>query len=142
MRLAGFASLMIAAISLASCGGGGGGGSGRVRSPVSTSSPSGAATPPTIGMSCSTPSDAVHAFVDSWMAGDRGATARCATPDAVATIFARQRRGATWTFQGCDGPDPGLPICSYSFPGSTARLTLHGTEANGWMVDSVQSVSN
>jgi hypothetical protein len=141
MRLAGFASLMIAAITVASCGGGGGGASGRVGSPVSTSSPSGAGTPLTNGMSCSTPSDAVHAFVDSWMAGDRGATARCATPDAVATIF-EQRRGATWTFQGCDGPDPGVPVCSYSFPGGMARLTLHGTEANGWMVDSVRSAGN
>jgi hypothetical protein len=88
--------------------------------------------------SCATPTLAAHALVDSWIAGDRGRAAECATPDAVATLFAHPGHAAGWTFQGCDGPDPGVPVCTFAYPGGVGRLTLKGTEAAGWSVNQVQ----
>jgi ABC-type phosphate transport system substrate-binding protein len=93
-------------------------------------------TVPTGG--CSTPTIAARAVVDAWLAGDRATAAPCATPDAVATLFARSGRSAAWTFQSCDGPDPGVPVCTFAYPGGIGRLTLHGTEAAGWSVDRVE----
>ena len=34
--------------------------------------------------------------------------------------------------------DPGVPICSYTYPGGSARLTIEGTEAGGWKVTKVE----
>ncbi len=90
--------------------------------------------------SCSTPTVAVRAVVDAWIAGDRATAGRCATPDAVVALFARSGRSAAWTFQSCDGPDPGVPVCTFTYPGGIGRLTLHGTEAAGWSVDRVELV--
>jgi hypothetical protein len=90
--------------------------------------------------SCSTPTDAARAVVDAWIAGDRATAGRCATPDAVATLFTRSGRTAGWMFQACDGPDPGVPVCTFTYPGGAGRLTLHGTEAAGWSVDRVELV--
>ena len=73
-------------------------------------------------------------LVDAWVAGDRGAAARCATPGAVATIFATSGADARWTFEGCDLSDPGVPVCTYRYSGGSAKLTIEGTEARGWMV--------
>lgn len=87
---------------------------------------------------CTTPTLAARAIVAAWMASDRGAAGQCATPDAVATLFAHPGNGAGWTFQGCGGPDPGVPVCTFNYPGGVGRLTLHGTEAAGWSVDHVQ----
>jgi hypothetical protein len=87
---------------------------------------------------CSTPSDAAHAFVQAWQAGDRAAAGRCAAPDAVAALFARAAPSVPWAFQQCDGPDPGVPVCTYTFPGGTAQLTLMGTEAQGWKVSALR----
>jgi hypothetical protein len=53
-------------------------------------------------------------------------------------LFAHPGHAAGWTFQGCDGPDPGVPVCSFAYPGGVGRLTLQGTEAAGWSVDHVQ----
>jgi hypothetical protein len=104
---------------------------------TSASSPSGT-TVPTGG--CSTPTIAARAVVDAWLVEDRTTAAGCATPDAVATLFARSGRSAGWTFQSCDGPDPGVPVCTFTYPGGIGRLTLHGTEAAGWSVDRVELV--
>jgi hypothetical protein len=87
---------------------------------------------------CTTPTDASRTVVAGWVANDRVTAGRCATPDAVATLFADAGRAAGWTFQGCDGPDPGVPVCTFGSPRRTARLTLHGTEAAGWTVDRVE----
>jgi hypothetical protein len=99
---------------------------------------SGATTAPT--GSCLTPTDAARAVVAAWIAGDRAAAGRCATPDAVATLFTRSGSTAGWTFQACDGPDPGVPVCTFTYPGGVGRLTLQGTEAAGWAVDQVELV--
>jgi len=86
-----------------------------------------------IGIICTTPSDAAHTLVDAWMAGDRAAATRCGSPAAVATLFAQPGTGATWTFQHCTGT-----VCTYSSPHGTARLTVRGSDAAGWIVDQVQ----
>jgi hypothetical protein len=88
--------------------------------------------------SCTMPTLAARAVVNAWLAGDRTAAGQCATPDAVAMLFAHPGHAAGWTFQGCDGPDPGVPVCTFSYRGGVGRLTLHGTEAAGWSVDNVQ----
>ncbi|HSO95516.1 MAG TPA: hypothetical protein VLV81_05690 [Acidimicrobiia bacterium] len=102
-----------------------------------------ATVPPTTGATvpaggCTTPTLAARAVVTAWTASDRTGAGQCATPDAVATLFAHPGHGAGWTFQGCDGPDPGVPVCTFVYPGGVARLTLQGTEAAGWSVDQVQ----
>jgi hypothetical protein len=134
------ATLLVGVAVLTACGGGGG---GRVqtRAPV-TSVPTLPSTPAspggpsvTVGIICSTPTEAAQALVNAWMAADQAAAGRCASPAAVATLFARTR--AAWTFQGCDGPDPGVPQCTFAYSGGHASLTLAGTEAQGWRVDHV-----
>jgi hypothetical protein len=92
---------------------------------------------PTTGI-CSLPEDASQAFVDGWLAGDRAAAERCGSPDAVNTMFQTSGAGAQYTFQGCDSTDPGVPTCSYTYPGGAARLTIEGTEAAGWKVTKVE----
>jgi prepilin-type processing-associated H-X9-DG protein len=75
--------------------------------------------------------------VRAWQAADPAAAGRCAAPAAVATLFGRRGEGAAWTFEGCDGPDPGVPRCNYAYAGGHASLRLAGTEAQGWKVDQV-----
>ncbi len=91
---------------------------------------------------CSTPTLAARAIVDVWIASNRTLVRKCATADAVATLFARPGHSAAWTFQSCDGSDPGVPVCTFTHPGGTGRLTLHGTEAAGWSVDRVELVKS
>jgi hypothetical protein len=131
---------MGAVLATASCSGTGGTRhAGQPTTSTTTTVPtSGETTVPT--GSCSTPTDAARAVVDAWIAGDRATTGQCATPGAVATLFAHPGRTAGWTFQACDGPDPGVPVCTFTYPGGIGRLTLHGTEAAGWSVDRVELV--
>jgi hypothetical protein len=131
-----------AALGAASCGGAT---TTRHVNPRPTTTPTrvpstGGTTIPTA--SCTTPTLAARAVVDAWLAGDRMAAGQCATPDAVAMLFAHPGHAAGWTFRGCDGPDPGVPVCTFSYPGGVGRLTLHGTEAAGWSVDNVQLASS
>jgi hypothetical protein len=128
--------LVVSAVLLGACGGGSSG--VQSQKPVTTTTTAASSPPLTVGIICMTPTDAAQAFVAAWMAGDQGAAGRCATPAAVSTLFARNGRGAGWTFQTCDGPDPGVPVCTFAYTGGTARLTLNGTEAAGWKVAQVQ----
>jgi len=89
-----------------------------------------------------TPAQAAQTFVQAWTAGDRAAAGRCAMAGAVTAIFANSGAGAAWTFQGCGGPDPGVPICTFVYPGGSARLTLMGTEAQGWKVSQITLASD
>ena len=126
-----------AALAAASCGGVTTTRHVGTRPTTTTSVPStGETTVPTA--SCTTPTLAALAVVNAWLAGDRTAAGQCATPDAVAMLFAHPGHAAGWTFQGCGGPDPGVPVCTFSYPGGVGRLTLQGTEAAGWSVDNVQ----
>ncbi len=123
-------------LALAACGGG----SSQVQShPTTTVPPAPASGGPgvTIGIICTTPTDASQTLVRAVQAGDANAAARCASPSVVSAVLARPGHGAGWSFQGCDGPDPGVPQCSVTYPGGRATLTLMGTEAQGWSVSSV-----
>ena len=120
---------------LAACGGGSGRVQTRASVPTVPSTPAPGGPSVTIGIICSTPNDAAQALVNAWMAADPGAAGRCASAAAIAALFARAR--APWTFQGCDGPDPGVPQCTYAYSGGHASLTITGTEARGWKVDRV-----
>jgi hypothetical protein len=93
--------------------------------------------PVTVGIICSDPTDAATSLVQAWAAGDRAAAGRCAVADVVAELF-RRGGAAGWAFQGCGGPDPGVPVCTYSYPGGSAILTVEGTEAMGWKVTRVR----
>jgi hypothetical protein len=134
---AGVLALAIGVLALAGCGGGG----GQVATSGTTTTstlPIGAGGPSvTVGIVCITPSDASQAVVSAWQAGDEAAAGRCATPSAVSTLFARPGRGAGWAFQGCGGPDPGVPSCTFRYAGGQATFTLMGTEAQGWKVGKV-----
>lgn len=133
---AGAVALAVAAL-LAGCGGGSTGVASRGPTTTTTTTLGVGGPSVTVGIICMTPTDAARAFVAAWTAGDRAAAGRCAMPGAVATIFTRPGAGAGWTFQACDGPDPGVPICTFTYPGGAARLTLTGTEAAGWKVSEV-----
>ena len=100
-------------------------------------------TPVTIGIICSVPDEAATTLVNAWIAGDQAAAGRCATPDAVSTLFQHSGAGAQWTFQGCNGSnDPGVPICQYSYEGGAANLTANGSEATGWKVVSIGYIAD
>ena len=135
---AGVAALTVAVVALAGCGGGGaqvathGPSTTRPTVPTSGGGPS-----VTVGIICITPTDASQAVVSAWHAGDAPAAARCATASAVSALFAHPGAGAGWTFAGCDGPDPGVPTCTFTYPGGKATFTLQGTEAEGWKVGQV-----
>jgi hypothetical protein len=136
------ALVAVSAALAASCGGSGTTGHVGTR-PATTTTTMVAATGGTVpAASCTTPTLAARAVVDAWLAGDRTAAGQCATPDAIAMLFAHSGRSAGWTFQGCDGPDPGVPVCSFTYPGGVGRLTLQGTEAAGWSVETVQLASS
>jgi len=140
-RSAILAAALGVALVAAACGGGSTqaerhhGGSTTTTTPSTTGTSAGG-PPLTVGIICTTPTDAAQAFVAGWVAGDRAAASRCGSPDAVTTIFAHGTNAAAWAFQGCGGPDPGVPVCTFTYPGGTAQLTLMGTEAQGWKVSS------
>jgi hypothetical protein len=137
------AGFVVAALAVTACGGGG---SARVQTRASTtttttvpaSAPtSGGGPSVTIGIICLNPADASQTLVRAWIAGDAVAAARCATAAAVTALFARSGAGAAWALQGCDGPDPGVPQCRFSYPGGQATFTLMGSDASGWRVTQV-----
>jgi hypothetical protein len=96
----------------------------------------------TVGIVCSTPDEAAKALVDAWKAGDQAAAARCADASVVSKIFENDGTGSQWTFEGCGGPDPGVPQCFYRYEGGGVTLTLNGTEAAGWKVTSIGFVAD
>ena len=98
-------------------------------------------TPVTVGIICTTPEEAAMALVDSWLAGDQAAAARCALDAAVTKIFETSGAGAQYTWQGCFG-DPGVPTCAYTYEGGSVNLSLAGTEAAGWKVQSVSYLAD
>lgn len=91
----------------------------------------------TVGIICSSPDEASAALVDGWKAGDRAGAERCATAEPVNVMFQTNGAGAQYTSQGCDLSDPGVPICSWTYPGGSAAMTVEGTEAAGWKVTKV-----
>jgi hypothetical protein len=101
-----------------------------------------ATTPVTVGIVCTTPEDAAQSVVSAWEASDRAAAARCASQAALDNLFKASGAGATWTFQQCGGPDPGVPTCQFSYEGGAANFMMTGTEASGWKVDSITYVAD
>ena len=96
----------------------------------------------TIGIICTTPEDAAHSFVESWIAGDEAAARRCASDDAVTTLFEHSGSGAQYAFQGCFGDDPASPTCSYTYEGGALNLAVTGSDAAGWTVESLSYVAD
>ncbi len=88
----------------------------------------------TVGIICSTAEDAAQTLVDAWGSGEEAAARRCATDAVVEELFRTDGAGNTWTSQGCDRSDPGVPVCAYTYEGGAAFLTVEGTEAAGWKV--------
>ena len=86
----------------------------------------------TVGYDCTSPDSAVQSVVNAWQAGDETTARRCGTDAVVNQLFRSSGSGAQWTFQGCGGPDPGVPRCQYSYEGGAATMTMNGTEAAGW----------
>jgi hypothetical protein len=125
----------VAVVMLAACGDG----SSSIGTTTTTTRPATNTTEPsfTIGIICSTPAAAADSLVAAWTAGDRAAAARCATATVVTELFRTSGQSARWSFQACGGPDPGVPVCRYTYPGGSAQLTIEGTEAVGWRVTKV-----
>jgi hypothetical protein len=87
---------------------------------------------------CTTPTLATRSVLAGWAAQDRAITGTCATVTVVNTLFAYRGSPAGAALQGCGGPDPGVPVCTFSYSGGTGRFTLQGTESSGWSVQDVQ----
>jgi hypothetical protein len=98
-------------------------------------------TPVTVGIICTTPDEAAMTLVDAWLAGDQAAAGRCASEAAVTKIFETSGVGAQYTWQGCFG-DPGVPTCAYTYEGGSVQLSMAGTEAAGWQVQTVGYVAD
>ena len=96
----------------------------------------------TLGIICTTPRDATDTLVGAWIAGEKTASARCADQAVVDRLFQGSGAGAQWIFQGCDGPDPGVPQCQYSYEGGGVTFTLAGTEVDGWRVTAVEFIAD
>jgi len=114
--------------------------SANTTSPTTTTTVGGS-SPVTVGIICTTAEEAAMSFIDAWIAGDQAAAARCAADGAVTTIFQTSGAGAQYTWQGCFG-DPGVPTCSYTYEGGAVNLAVTGTEAAGWIVQSVSYVAD
>jgi hypothetical protein len=151
-RLVALGGLVALAIVAAGCGGGGdesvkaqnssSSSSSTTSTTSSTTTTAPPAAPTTLATLCTTPDEATRALYQAWTDGDQAAAARCAEPGAVTTIFENSGAGNTWMFQGCGGPDPGVPTCQYSYEGGAATFTLNGTEASGWKVVSVSYIAD
>jgi hypothetical protein len=102
---------------------------------------SSAGSPVTIGIICTSPTDAAQSFVNAWIAGDRGAAARCASSAAVDKLFRTGGAGAQWSFQGCSTTG-GAATCQYSYQGGAANLATSGSTAAGWKVTAVSFVAD
>jgi len=124
-------ALVLAAL-FSACGGDAG-----VSTGSSTTTTTGPETPVTIGIICSTREDAAQTVVDAARAGDAAAAQRCGSAAAVSALTGARRPDASWQFGGCGGPDPGVPVCTYRMSSGTVSLTLAGTEAAGWKVETV-----
>ena len=138
MSRAGIRVLAACVVTLGACGGGGGG-TVTARNPSTTAAPVTTPGGPsvTVGIICSTPTDAAQSVVSAWMVDDAAGAARCATSVSVSTLFTRKGSGAHWTFHGCGGPDPAGPICTFDYPGGHATFTVQGSDAQGWKVAQV-----
>lgn len=135
--LASIAVLALVAGVAAGCSDDGGGsseGSTSTRVTEPSSSTTEDTTSVTVGIICSTAEDAAQNLVDAWGSGDQAAARRCATDGVVDELFLTDGADNTWTAQGCDRTDPGVPVCAYSYEGGAAFLTVEGTEAEGWKV--------
>ena len=102
----------------------------------------GATTTVTVGIICTTPEDAAKNVVNAWEADDRPAAARCASQAALDELFKASGAGASWTFQDCGGPDPGVPTCQFSYEGGAANFKMTGADATGWKVDEVSYIAD
>lgn len=101
-----------------------------------------APTSVTVGIICTTPEDAAQTVVSAWEANDKPAAARCANQSALDELFKASGVGASWMFQGCGGPDPGVPTCQFSYEGGAANFAMAGTDAAGWKVDTVSYIAD
>jgi hypothetical protein len=87
---------------------------------------------------CTTPTLATRSVLAGWAAQDRAITGTCATVTVVNALFAYRGSPAGAALQGCGGPDPGVPVCTFNYSGGTGRFTLQGTDSSGWSVQDVQ----
>ena len=96
----------------------------------------------TIGIICTSPSDAASSLVGAWTAGDEAAARRCADDAVVDQLFTTSGAGNTWMDQGCDTSKPASPVCAYSYEGGGALLTVGGSDAAGWKVTKLEFVAD
>lgn len=96
----------------------------------------------TVGIICDTAEDASETLVQAWGSGSEAAAKRCASDVVVDELFLTDGAGNTWTSQGCDRTDPGVPVCAYTYEGGAAFLTVEGTEAEGWKVTGLEFVAD
>lgn len=149
-RRAGLALVAVLALLAAGCNGDGGEESQR-RTTTTTSSTTSSSTAtsttttttaPPVTVSCSSPSASSQTIYAAWVAGDRAAADRCAGSSVVETLFMNPGAGANWSFEGCGGPDPGVPQCFFRYEGGGVTLTFQGSEAAGWAATNISFVAD
>ncbi|MEX2254032.1 MAG: hypothetical protein WEC34_01215 [Acidimicrobiia bacterium] len=137
--------MLVLAVGVAACGGGDSDSADdttTTRGTDASTSTTEDTTSVTVGIICTTAEDAAMTLVDAWGADDRAAGRRCASEAVVDQMFEVSGAGNTWTDEGCDRTDPGVPVCAYRYEGGAALLTVEGSEASGWKVTRLEYLAD
>ena len=90
------------------------------------------------------PGPAAQAVFVAWTRGDTACAAELMTPEAQASLFARDGSGATDVFQGCSevtDPDPHTD-CAFTYEGGSTHYRMNFSATSGWTVFEVYQVAD
>jgi hypothetical protein len=96
------------------------------------------------GSDPSDPGPAAQAVFIAWTRGDTACAAELMTPEAQASLFARDGSGATDMYQGCSEvtePDPEMD-CAFTYEGGSTHYRMNFSPTDGWTVFEVYQVAD
>ena len=137
-RAAGLIGLCLAAtLVLAGCSGDDDSPTPTTEAPATTTTvaPIGNRTP------CANAEEAARAVEAAWTAADQSGALRCATPEAVARLFATTSGDASIrSFAGCTpaAPDSPVMLCAFNEPGRSVTLEVEPVRDGGFYVTTVK----
>ncbi len=126
---------VVAIVSFSACGGGDSTSTGTDKSTPSSPDPD--ETSVTIGVICTSPSEAAETVVSAWEASDKAAALRCSNTETVDQLFKTSGASAEWVFQGCTTTTPEKSQCPFTYEGGAAFFTVTGSDAMGWQASSL-----
>ncbi len=90
---------------------------------------------------CAGAEEAARAVEAAWIANDQSGALRCATPEAVARLFATTSGDASIrAFGGCTEAAPGSPVmlCAFNEPGRSVTFEVEPVRDGGFFVTTVK----